>query len=725
VEIRLHNTLTRRVEPLVPVSKGEIRMYTCGPTVYRPVHVGNLRSYLLADWLRRTFELFGFHVTSVKNITDVGHMRQDALDRGEDKVIAAALAAGKTPTEIARFYEAAFREDERSLGILPATVYPRATAHVNEMIALIEQLIAKGLAYVVEGTVYYAVKRFPEYGRLSGNVGEALRQGVRNEVDPNKRSAADFALWKRAEPARTALVWSSPWGPGFPGWHIECSAMSMKYLGERIDVHTGGVDNIFPHHEDEIAQSEGALGHPVVSSWVHGQHLLSDGVKMAKSARNTFEIHEIEMLGIDPLAFRYQCLLTHYRARMHFSVGALRQAAEGLDHLRQRVRILAQVSGIASSEAPRVAAAFGEVALERWNELLRERLADDLDLPGALALVQACVADGDIPPDVRLRFVADADAVLGLDLASVARERADAPPGVLAAITDHERARAAADYTAADAVRSRFDGIRVEDLPSGVLVARADRRLARRRRRTIASPRDLDDCTAEPATRQWSVAITAREWPDDVERCVRSVLRFAHPDAEVLILDQASSDQSAARLDDLASGERVRVVHADRDLGEGAGRNALLRIARGRLLLQLDPSVELAGDLFAVLADALGSGAGIAGPWGLRTKDLRHFDEVTSGVCDAVEGYCQATTRDTLVAIGGFDERYRFYRNLDIAVSCAVRERGQRAVAVGIEHAVRHAHRAWEALPDEERDKRSRKNHDRMYKRFHPIKALA
>jgi GT2 family glycosyltransferase len=193
----------------------------------------------------------------------------------------------------------------------------------------------------------------------------------------------------------------------------------------------------------------------------------------------------------------------------------------------------------------------------------------------------------------------------------------------------------------------------------------------------------------------------------------------------VLVLDQGSSDFSAARLDRLASGERVRVIHADRDLGEGAGRNALLRIARGRLLLQLDPSVELVGDLFTVLEAALRSGAGIAGPWGLRTKDLRHFDEVTDGVCDAVEGYCQATTRDTLVAIGGFDERYRFYRNLDIAVSCAVRERGQRALAVGVEHAVRHVHRAWEALPEEERDKRSRKNHDRMYKRFHPIRASA
>ncbi|MEO8633098.1 MAG: cysteine--tRNA ligase [Chloroflexota bacterium] len=725
MQIRLHNTLTRRVEPVVPVNDGEIRMYTCGPTVYRPVHVGNLRSYLLADWLRRTFELFGHRVTSVKNITDVGHMRQDAVDRGEDKVIAAALAAGKTPSEITQYYEAAFREDERRLGILPATVYPRATAHVPEMIALVEQLIAKGLAYVVEGTVYYAVKRFGEYGRLSGNVGEALRQGVRSEVDPNKRSAADFALWKRAEPDRTALVWSSPWGPGFPGWHIECSAMSTKYLGERFDVHTGGVDNIFPHHEDEIAQSQGAFGHPVVTTWVHGQHLLADGVKMAKSARNTIEIHEIAALGIDPLAFRYQCLLTHYRARMHFSVAALRQAAEGLDHLRQRVRGLAQVVRPTNAAAvpPRVVAAFGTVALDRWKELFRERLADDLDLPGALALVQACVADVDIPPSVRLRFVEDADAVLGLDLAAVARERDDAPAPALAAIADHERARAADDYEVADGLRSRFEGLRVDDLASGVLVARADRRLARRAHRTIASPRELDDRRTERATCDWTIAVMAREWPEDVERCVRSVLPFAPADAEVLVLDQGSSDRSAARIDRLASGERVRVIHADRDLGEGAGRNALLRIARGRRLLQLDPSVELLGDLFAPLEAALRSGAGIAGPWGLRTKDLRHFDEVTDGSCDAIQGYCQATTRDTLLAIGGFDERYRFYRNLDIAVSCAVRERGQRAVAIGVEHVVRHAHRAWEALPEEERDKRSRKNHDRMYKRFHPIRA--
>src|SRR5207245_3270455 len=347
-------------------------MYTCGPTVYRPVHLGNLRSYLLADWLRRARTVLGNSVTAVKNVTDVGHMRQDVVDRGEDKVIAAALAEGKTPKQIAEFYEAAFHEDERRLGILPAAHFPRATEHVPEMVAMIERLFARDLAYEVGGTVYFAVKRFPGYGKLSGNVREALKQGVRVEVDPAKRDPADFALWKAAEPGR-ALSWDSPWGPGFPGWHIECSAMSVRYLGERFDLHTGGVDNIFPHHEDEIAQSEGAFGAPSVRHWVHGQHLLADGVKMAKSARNTLPVDELIALGIDPLAFRYQCLLTHYRARMHFSRGALRQAAEALDHLRQRVRQWSQLAEGAEDGALR----------ERWLAEFRDAIADDLGLPRA------------------------------------------------------------------------------------------------------------------------------------------------------------------------------------------------------------------------------------------------------------------------------------------------------------------------------------------------------
>ena len=712
MQLSIYDTLQRRVLPLTTERAGEVRMYTCGPTVYRPAHLGNLRSYLLADWIRRTLEYFGNTVVAVKNITDVGHMRQDAVERGEDKVIAAALAEGKTPKQIAEFYETRFHEDERRLGILPATRFPRATDHVPEMISIIERLIARGLAYEVEGAVYFAVKRFAGYGRLSGNVGEALRQGVRAEIDPNKRDPVDFALWKKAEAGR-ALTWESPWGRGFPGWHIECSAMSTKYLGERFDLHTGGVDNIFPHHEDEIAQSEGAYGHASVRHWVHGQHLLSDGVKMAKSARNTVTIDELIELEIDPLAFRYQCLLTHYRTRMHFSLGALRQAAEALDHLRQRVRHWSQVP---QGEPTRRA------LHERWLEPFDRALADDLNLPAALAWLQRCAVDRTISDTERLAVFLEADRVLGLDLASVATEHAKAPREVVASVEEHRVARASRDFQRADDLRATFDGYRVEDQAADrAVLSRADRRVPVRERRTISSAKEVPDRRSESPARSWTVGIVTRDYPDDLARCLAGALAFLPADGEVFVLDSGSRDEAQDRIAKIAAGDgRVKAYFADRDLGEGAARNALIRLARGRMLLMLDCSVEITGDLFGPLAQTLGDkGVGLAGPWGLRTTDLKHFDEVTTGDAEAVQGYCAAARREVLLEIGGFDERYRFYRNLDIAVSLAVRERGYRVIALGADRARRHTHRIWESLSEDERLKRSRRNFDRMYRRFH------
>ena len=712
MQLQIYDTLERSIVPLTTERAGEVRMYTCGPTVYRPAHVGNLRSYLLADWLRRTLEYFGNTVVAVKNITDVGHMRQDAVDRGEDKVIAAALAEGKTPKQIAEFYEIRFHDDERRLGILPATHFPRATDHVPEMIAIIERLIARGLAYEVEGAVYFAVKRFSGYGKLSGNVREALRQGVRAELDPNKRDPADFALWKNAEAGR-ALTWESPWGPGFPGWHIECSAMSTKYLGERFDLHTGGVDNIFPHHEDEIAQSEGAYGSAPVRHWVHGQHLLADGVKMAKSARNTVTVDEMIELGIDPLAFRYQCLLTHYRTRMQFSLGALRQAAEALDHLRQRVRHWSQVpQGDPTNTALR----------ERWTLPFARALADDLNLPAALAWLQRCAVDREISDTERLQVFLEADRVLGLDLASVAAEHSKVPREVLASVEEHRAARESRDFNRADGLRATFEGYRVEDLAvDRAVLSRGDRRVAVRERRTVSSAKELPDRRAEPPTRSWSVGIVTQEFPADFARCLKGVLAVLPPDGEVLVLDSGSRDETQHLIAESAARDvRVEVYFADRDLGEGASRNALIRVARGRMILMLDCSIEITGDIFAPLTRALADQTvGIAGPWGLRTTDLKHFDEVTSGEVQAVQGYCAAARREVLLEIGGFDERYRFYRNLDIAVSLAAREHGYRGVALGAECARRHEHRLWESLSEEERLKRSRRNFDRMYKRFH------
>jgi cysteinyl-tRNA synthetase len=262
--LRLYSTLTRRKEELEPLEPGRVRIYTCGPTVYRYAHVGNLRTYLFADVLCRTLEYLGYEVTQVMNVTDVGHLTDDQFDRGEDKMLVAARLEGRSAEEIAEFYTRAFMEDCARVNIRPAAHYPRATAYIQRMQELIGRLIERGHAYEVDGTVYYDIASFEGYGRLSRNSTEQLLAGARGEPDPRKRSPGDFTLWKAAG-AKRLQVWDSPWGPGFPGWHIECSAMSTALLGEQFDVHTGGVDNVFPHHEAEIAQSEGVFGHRVVS----------------------------------------------------------------------------------------------------------------------------------------------------------------------------------------------------------------------------------------------------------------------------------------------------------------------------------------------------------------------------------------------------------------------------------------------------------------------------
>ena len=256
---KIKDSMTGNLKSVISDNQTQVKIYTCGPTVYRSAHLGNMRTYLMADWIRRVISLdSNIKILHVKNITDVGHMRQEVLEQGQDKIIASALAEGKTPYEIAQFYTDAFLADEAKLNILPAHKFPKATDHVEDMVELTRRLINNGHAYVVEGNVYFSVASFPRYGELSGNTGKGLLEGVRIDKDPWKKDPRDFTLWKSAEPGRT-LKWDSPWGEGFPGWHIECSAMSMKYLGEHIDLHTGGVDNIFPHHEGEIAQSEGNI----------------------------------------------------------------------------------------------------------------------------------------------------------------------------------------------------------------------------------------------------------------------------------------------------------------------------------------------------------------------------------------------------------------------------------------------------------------------------------
>ena len=425
---------------------------------------------------------------------------------------------------------------------------------------------------------------------------------------------------------------------------------------------------------------------------------------MAKSAGNYYTLDDVVRLGFDPLAFRYQCLLAHYRTRMNFTLGALRQAAEAFDHLRQRIRCWAQFGG-------------GEGDLEPWRARFRERIADDLDLPGALSVLQRALAEARLSPAAKLAFALECDEVLALGLADVARERDALDLPSRNRLEAHVALRRRKDYPRADATRV-IAGHVVEDHVEGSLVARRDRRLGRRPRRTISSPAEV--AAGERGRVEWSVCVLTRDWRQDLQRCLLSVLRYLPASGEVLVLDDGSTDDSAPWLESRAREDRrLTPIFADRPLGEGRARNALARAARGRLQLHLDPSVELTGDLFDALALALAAPqVGFAGPWGLRTSDLKDFEEVTSGDVQAVQGYCVAARSDTLAALGGFDERFRFYRNLDVAMSFAARAAGQRNVAVGADRATRHTHRAWEALQPEERERRSRKNFDRFLRRF-------
>jgi cysteinyl-tRNA synthetase len=510
VTLRLRNTLTREVEPLEPADGERVRMYTCGPTVYRHAHVGNLRTFLLADFIRRALLYHGTPVLHIKNITDVGHMRDEHHDHGGDRVLVQAELEGRNARELAAHYEADFHHDEALVNILPAHVFPRATEHVSEMIAIAERLEDMGLAYETDdGTLYYDVSRFEGYGQLSGNTLDKLRAGHRGEPDPHKDDPSDFALWKQAEPGRE-LTWDAQrWGTGFPGWHLECSAMSLRYLGQQFDVHTGGIDNVFPHHEDEIAQSAPLTGRLPARIWVHGEHLLTSGRKMAKSAGNFMRVTDLEGEGLEPLALRYLALTARYAHKLHASEESLQAAQAALDSLRSRLRALGPAPESGPWAAPQVLVArpAGErpegqaghdaghgsadaeplvlhdrahnpqAPLSAEGRRLHDRFAaaldDDLDLPAALATVREMLR-ADIESDEKRWLVLDADLVLGLDLHRSWQDRAT-PAEAEALLEERRLAREGGDYARADALRERLRemGVEVVDRPTGKPMTRA------------------------------------------------------------------------------------------------------------------------------------------------------------------------------------------------------------------------------------------------------------
>jgi cysteinyl-tRNA synthetase len=469
VVLQFHNTLTRRKEPFVPRDQDRVGIYLCGPTVYGEPHIGNLRNVVVFDVLRRHLAASGFQVLFVRNYTDV-----------DDKII---NVAGHDPLQafvVAEHWSRVYDEITAALGVQPPDIAPRASGHIPEMLALIARLVDAGLAYQAGGDVYFAVGKWPEYGRLSGRDPAELLAGARVEVNPDKRDPLDFALWKGAKPGEP--TWDSPWGPGRPGWHIECSAMAAKYLGRGFDIHGGGEDLIFPHHENEIAQSEGATGEPFARYWLHNAFLELKGEKMAKSVGNVVSPREL-LRRHRGVVLRYALLGAHYRSPLEFSEEVIADAAASYDRLATFATNAARALGAAGGELPAAAVGVGPSEPAGWRDRFQAALDDDLNVPAALAVLFDLVAEAN-PLIVKLEQ-GDASVLDGLrdrfaTFLGLAGRLGFSPlddlpdPAAFRPVLDllldlRERARAARDFAAADAIRDRLAeaGIRVEDRPGG------------------------------------------------------------------------------------------------------------------------------------------------------------------------------------------------------------------------------------------------------------------
>lgn len=466
-KIMLYNTLTRRVEEFVPITEGKVGMYTCGPTVYNYAHIGNLRTFIFEDVLKKMFKRAGYDVCHVMNITDVGHLSDDA-DSGEDKMEKAAAKEKKSVWDIASFYTNAFFKDEDELNIQKADYIPRATDHINEILALIKRLEDNGYTYIANGNVYYSIDKFPTYGALARLDKQKLNAGERVEIDEYKKNPHDFVLWfTKSKFKNQSMLWDSPYGKGYPGWHIECSAMSMKYLGEHFDIHCGGVDAIPVHHTNEIAQSEGATGHKWVNCWMHGEFLLSEKGKMSKSSGTFLTLGVLKEQGFDPLSYRYFVLGCHYRKQLQFSYEALSGAEHALNKLRTSVKTIAKN---AKAEAQQKQT---EQLIQYTNEF-NDALYSDMNMPVCLAVLQKVVKDKTLSDSEKCSFIKDADRVLSLSLTEIIdnadKDEAQSIPEEIKVLLEQRlEAKKQKNYSEADSIRNKIEslGYSVKDTPTG------------------------------------------------------------------------------------------------------------------------------------------------------------------------------------------------------------------------------------------------------------------
>ncbi len=459
--MKLYNTISRKIEDFEPVEGKRVNMYTCGPTVYREIHIGNLRTYITSDILVRMLREQDYDVSHAMNITDVGHFRfSSEFHKVIDPVMQEAKDLGVTPLEIAQKYTKIFLNDANKMNILPADFMPRATDHIQDMIDLIEVLIEKKFAYITDGNVYFKVKKFKDYGKLSGNTldkMDSLLEAVRVSVEADKKDSADFALWKKSEPDRV-MKWDSPWGEGVPGWHIECSAMSAKVLQTlTLDIHAGGEDLIFPHHEDEIAQSEAASGVPFVKYWVHSNFLLVDGEKMSRSKRNVYTLSDLIAKKFSPLAFRYLTFQTHYRAKMNFTWEALEAAQTALDKLYETA---------ASYPYPQT------FNMDFYRDFT-DAVSQDLNMPKAISTMWDMLRS-EIPEVEKAATLFKMDEILGLKIYDTVQILNNIPDSVKNLLAEREGYRKQKRFNMSDQIRAKIEkmGYVIEDSKKGARILR-------------------------------------------------------------------------------------------------------------------------------------------------------------------------------------------------------------------------------------------------------------
>ncbi len=451
-DIRFYNTLNNRIEEFSPIEEGKVSLYTCGPTVYHYAHIGNLRTYIFEDVLSRTLRHAGYDVTHVMNITDVGHLQSDG-DTGEDKMSVAAAREKKDPWKVAEYYEGEFFRHAGMLGIRPPDIVCRATDHIPEMIEMVSTLVDKGMAYESDGNVYFDVASFPTYAELANLKMDRQLSTDRVEIDDRKRNQADFALWfSQSKFPNQIMQWESPWGVGFPGWHIECSAMATKYLGERIDIHCGGIDHVPVHHTNEIAQAEATFGHKWVNTWMHGEFLVVDNGKMSKSKGDTLTIDKLVKDGFDPLAYRYQVLTSHYRKQLQFSYPALEGAQSAYEGLLDHVARWKGEASAGDTVRPEATAPYANAF---WSSL-----RNDLHTPGAIATLWKAAKSTGLNATEKLCLAGEFDSILCLDL--MAGPKRTLTPEHERIMAERDEARLGRNWQRADALRAVLTSEKVE-----------------------------------------------------------------------------------------------------------------------------------------------------------------------------------------------------------------------------------------------------------------------